>query len=91
MFFLLTFLATTTDAVRDRRLVGNVHRNAPWVVMQFHLIMSMLGMFFVAAFVASSVVRDFEHGTEELFFTLPIRKCRLPARALRRRAGGGAR
>ena len=74
VFFLLTFLATTTDAVVIGGSSGQVHRNAAWVVMQIHLMMSMLGMFFVAAMVASSVVRDAQHHTEEIFFTLPIRK-----------------
>ena len=74
VFFLLTFLATTTDAVVIGGSSGQVHRNAAWVVMQMHLMMSMLGMFFVAAFVASSVVRDAQHHTEEIFYTLPIRK-----------------
>src|SRR5262245_23210928 len=74
VFFLMTFLATTTDAVVIGGSSGQIHRNAAWVVMQMHLIMSPLGMFFVAAFVASSVVRDAQHRTEEIFYTLPLRK-----------------
>ena len=75
MFFLLAF-TTTTDAV----VIGGRrwHRNAAWVVMQLHLTMSMLGMFFVAAMVASSAVRDAQHKTEEVFFTLPITKVPYP-------------
>ena len=33
-FFLLTFLAVTTDAVIVGGAIGRVHRNAPFVIMQ---------------------------------------------------------
>ena len=73
-FFLSAFLAVTTDAVVIGGSIGNVDRNAPFVILQLLLVMSLLGVFVTTAFVASPVLRDHEAGTHELFFTTPIRK-----------------
>jgi ABC-2 type transport system permease protein len=74
IFFLLTFGATTSDAMTMGGAVGNVHRNAPYVIMQFLLIMSIFGILTTTAFVASSIHRDFELNTDSLFFSSPIKK-----------------
>lgn len=74
IFFLLTFLAITTDSVQIGGSIGNVNRNAPFVIMQIMLIMSALGVFVTTAFVANAVNRDFELGTESLFFSTPMSK-----------------
>lgn len=73
-FFLSAFLAVTTDAVVIGGSIGNVDRNAPFVILQLLLVMSLLGVFVTTAFVASPVLRDRETGTHELFFSTPIRK-----------------
>ena len=59
LFFLLAFGAVTTDAVQLGGALGNVNRNAPFVIMQLLLIMSILGVFVTTAFVASPILRDF--------------------------------
>ncbi|HYC88742.1 MAG TPA: M1 family aminopeptidase [Thermoanaerobaculia bacterium] len=74
VFFLLTFGATTSDAVTMGGAVGNVNRNAPYVIMQFLLVMSIFGILTTTAFVASSIHRDFELNTDSLFFSAPIKK-----------------
>lgn len=74
VYFLITFGAVTTDAVTLGGAVGNVHRNAPYVIMQFLLVMSVFGILTTTAFVANSIHRDFELGTDQLFFSAPIRK-----------------
>jgi ABC-type transport system involved in multi-copper enzyme maturation permease subunit len=73
LFFLLTFSAVTSDAVIIGGAVGNVNRNAPFVIMQFLLVMSVFGVLTTTAFVANAVHRDFELGTDALFFSTPIR------------------
>ncbi len=72
VFFLLVFLAITTDAVGIGGAIGQVNRNAPFVVMQMQLLMALIGLFFTTAFVSGTVMRDHETRTEELFFSLPI-------------------
>ncbi|HYI11086.1 MAG TPA: M1 family aminopeptidase [Thermoanaerobaculia bacterium] len=74
VYFLLTFGAVTSDAVTIGGSVGNVNRNAPYVIMQFLLVMSIFGILTTTAFVANSVHRDFELNTDALFFSSPIRK-----------------
>ena len=74
VFFLLTFGAVTSDAITIGGSVGNVNRNAPFVIMMFLLVMSVFGILTTTAFVANSVHRDFELGTDALFFSSPIKK-----------------
>ncbi len=74
VFALMTFLAATTDGVTIGGAVGNVHRNAPYVTMMWLSVWSIFGVLAVTAFVANSIQRDFELGTDQLFFSAPIRK-----------------
>jgi ABC-2 type transport system permease protein len=74
VYFLLTFGAVTTDGVQIGGAVGAVNRNAPYVIMLFMLVMSVFGVLTTTAFVANSVHRDFEMGTDSLFFSSPIKK-----------------
>jgi ABC-2 type transport system permease protein len=74
LFFLLIFFAITSEAVIIGGSIGAVHRNAPFVIMQMLAIMTVIGTFLTTAFVASSVHRDFELQTDQIFFTMPVRK-----------------
>jgi len=74
IFFLLTFGAVTTDAVQIGGAIGNVNRNAPFVIMQLLAVMSVFGVLTTTAYVANAVQRDIEFGTDALFFSSPIRK-----------------
>ncbi len=73
-FALMTFGAETSDAVTIGGSIGNVHRNAPFVILQILTVMTIVGMFVTTAFVATAVHRDVEHNTAELFFSTPMRK-----------------
>jgi ABC-2 type transport system permease protein len=74
VYFLLTFGAVTSDGVTIGGAVGAVDRNAPYVIMMFMLVMSIFGVLTTTAFVANSVHRDFELGTDSLFFSSPVKK-----------------
>jgi ABC-type transport system involved in multi-copper enzyme maturation permease subunit len=74
IFFLLTFGAVTSDAVTIGGSLGNVNRNAPFVIMQFLLAFSLFGVFTTTAFVANAAHRDYDLRTDSLFFTSPIKK-----------------
>ncbi len=74
VYFLLTFSAVTTDGVQIGGAVGAVNRNAPFVIMQFLLVMSIFGILTTTAFVANAIHRDFEMHTDELFFSSPLKK-----------------
>ncbi len=74
LFALMTFGAVSTNAVTIGGAIGNVHRNAPYVILNLLGVMSLIGMFVVTAFMASAAQRDFELGSAPLFFSKPIRK-----------------
>lgn len=74
LFFLFTFAAVTTDGVQIGGALGNVNRNAPFVIMQILLVMSIFAVIAATAYVANAVHRDFELNTDSLFFSAPIKK-----------------
>jgi ABC-2 type transport system permease protein len=59
-------------ASRSAARIGNVHRNAPFVIVQWMNAFTLLGLFISGAFVGSTLLRDFEMHTSELFFSKPI-------------------
>ncbi|HEV7485087.1 MAG TPA: M1 family aminopeptidase [Thermoanaerobaculia bacterium] len=74
IFFFMTFGAVTSDAVQIGGALGNVNRNAPFVIMQLLLVMSTFGVLTTTAYVASAINRDFEYNTDSLFFSSPVKK-----------------
>jgi ABC-2 type transport system permease protein len=74
VFALLAFFAVASDEVGLGGAVGNVHRNAPFITMQIVLVLCIFGVLTTTAFVANSVLRDFDIGIDPLFFSSPIRK-----------------
>jgi ABC-type transport system involved in multi-copper enzyme maturation permease subunit len=77
LMFLMAFGAITSDSVQVGGPIGQVHRNAPLVIINLLAMLSAIGLFIVTAFVASSIQRDFERGTHELFFSRPVGKVKL--------------
>jgi ABC-2 type transport system permease protein len=66
VFFVLSFAATVSDTVQIGGAIGNIHRNAPSVILQFHLVLSIIALFITTAFVAGAALRDFDYRTHEL-------------------------
>ncbi len=74
LFGLLSFAAVTTDAVQIGGGGGQTLINAPYVIAQMLSIMSVFGILLVTAFAAGAVVRDFDDGAYQLFYTKPIHR-----------------
>jgi ABC-type transport system involved in multi-copper enzyme maturation permease subunit len=74
VFALLAFGATTSDAIVIGGAAGSTAIDAPIVVTRMLSVLSVIGIIVVTAFVATSVIRDFEQRTYAPFFTSPIRK-----------------
>ncbi|MFZ5843797.1 MAG: ABC transporter permease/M1 family aminopeptidase [Pseudomonadota bacterium] len=74
LFGLMAFAASTSDAVQLGGAIGNIHRNAPIVIVQFMSIFTVLGLLIVTAFLPGALLRDHELNTAELFFAKPMRK-----------------
>ncbi|QWP79160.1 ABC transporter permease subunit [Lysobacter sp. K5869] len=74
LFGLLAFAAASSDAVQIGGGIGNINRNAPTTIATFFGMMSLLSLLAIAAFVSNALLRDFEMGTADLFFSTPMRK-----------------
>ena len=71
---LLVFGATTSDEITIGGGVGNVHKNAPYVVENYYGFFSLLSLLMITAFLNSAAARDFTERTSQIIFTTPIRK-----------------
>ncbi len=74
LFAALAFGAASTDAITLGGGIGNVHRNAPMVAVQFLGLFTLIGMLFTAMSINGALLRDFEQGTAELIFASPIKR-----------------
>jgi ABC-type transport system involved in multi-copper enzyme maturation permease subunit len=74
LFGLMAFGAASSDAIQIGGGVGNVNRNAPTTIATFYGMFSLLGLLVIAVFVSGALLRDFELGTADLFFSSPMRK-----------------
>jgi ABC-2 type transport system permease protein len=74
VFALMGFGASSSDAVQAGGAIGNVLRNAPYVVITLLGAFTSFSMLLVTIFVAGGALRDFDNRTAELFFTTPVRK-----------------
>lgn len=71
-FGALAFAVAGSDAITIGGGIGNVHRNAPSVVIELLTVFTVLGMFLITVFVAGAALRDFDAGTADLFFATPM-------------------
>jgi ABC-2 type transport system permease protein len=74
ILFLLTFLFMTTDAIVIGGAVGNVSKNAPFVINQTIMIVIIIGMTMTSGIVGGAIIRDFEVKAHELLYTTPMTK-----------------
>src|SRR5579862_8710237 len=73
ILFLLGFLCYSTEAVSVTS--GDaVKANAPVTVAMLATILTVLGAVMVSGLMGTTVYRDFERRTHELYFTTPLRK-----------------
>ncbi len=72
LFAALAFGATASHTVRIGGGIGNIHRNAPFVVINTLSLFSIIGLFLIPIFVAGAALRDFGANTAEMIFATPI-------------------
>lgn len=68
----LAFGATSSDSITIGGGIGNVHRNAPAVVIGMLGAFTIFGLFLIPIFVAGAALRDFDCNTAELVFATPV-------------------
>ncbi|MFZ4560806.1 MAG: M1 family aminopeptidase [Saprospiraceae bacterium] len=71
---LLIFGAVSSEQITIGGGVGNVHKNAPLVVQQYYMVMSLFGLLMTTAFMTAAANRDFSSGMYQFVFTSPIKK-----------------
>jgi ABC-type transport system involved in multi-copper enzyme maturation permease subunit len=68
----LACAATSSHSVTIGGGIGNVHRNAPTVVINMLGVFSVIGLFLIPIFVVGAVLRDFGANTAEMIFATPV-------------------
>lgn len=71
---LMVFGASSSEQITIGERVGNVYKNAPYVVENFYALMSLICILMITAFHNSAAARDFSEKTSQIIFTTPIRK-----------------
>ena len=74
IIFLLCYFAVASPIVSIGGAVGQIKPNAPYVIAQMTLIMSFALMMITSAIMGVAIVRDFDHNTEAILFSTPMKK-----------------
>lgn len=72
--FLMGFAPVATDSVQVGEAIGNVARNAPYVIANIMGSLSAIGLIIVTVFVTGAINRDHELKVQELFFSTRLNK-----------------
>jgi len=71
---LLVFGAVSSEQITIGGGVGSVNKNAPFVVQQYYMVMSLICLLMTTAFMTAAANRDFGSGMYQFVFSSPIRK-----------------
>jgi ABC-type transport system involved in multi-copper enzyme maturation permease subunit len=71
---LMIFGAASSDQIRVGGALENTYRNAPFVILNYYAVVSLLSIMMTTAFVSSAATRDFAHHTQQLVFTTRVSK-----------------
>ena len=71
---LLIFGAVSSEQITIGGGVGNVQKNAPFVVQQYYMVMSLICLLMTTAFMTAAANRDFSSGMYQFVFTSPVKK-----------------
>jgi len=71
---LFVFGATISDNIQIGGSVGNVYRNAPYVITLYTSIMTLFGLMIATAFFNNAALKDYNNNFNEILFSTPISK-----------------
>lgn len=74
LLLIIGFLVMSTEVISVGGGAGQVKENAPASIMNIMAVLGLFLCFIASAVMGVPVLRDFEHKTESLLFTNPIRK-----------------
>ena len=68
------FGAVASENVQIGGSIGNIHKNAPYVIITFYATMSVISLLMTTAFMNATANRDFQFGMHQFMFSSPIKK-----------------
>jgi ABC-2 type transport system permease protein len=71
---LLIFGASASDSINIGGDGGSVLKNAPYVLQNYYMVMSLINLLMVTAFMSATALRDFQFNMHQLVFSSPIKK-----------------
>ncbi|MCE7992275.1 MAG: hypothetical protein HEP71_09855 [Roseivirga sp.] len=71
---LLVFFAVVSENVQIGGSIGNVHKNAPYVMTTFVSVLTVFGLLIAAAFFNNAALRDYNYNFNEILFSTPLSK-----------------
>ncbi len=71
---LFVFGAVASENVQIGGSIGNIHKNAPFVIESFYATMSIISLLMTTAFMNATANRDFQYGMHQFMFSSPIQK-----------------
>ena len=71
---LFVFGAVASENVSLGGSNGNVHKNAPLLIQNYYMVMSLVGLMMTTAFMNATANRDFSSGMHQFVFSSPIQK-----------------
>lgn len=71
---LLIFGASASDEINIGGDIGAVHKNAPYVIQNLYLWMSLINLLMVTAFMTATALRDYQFNMYQLVFSSPVKK-----------------
>lgn len=78
IFFLLMmvmpFAAVVSDNISIGGAVGNVYKNAPYIISVFSAMLSIFGLLIATAYFNNAALRDYQHQFHEILFSTPLSK-----------------
>ncbi|HLP27783.1 MAG TPA: hypothetical protein VK147_04020, partial [Candidatus Didemnitutus sp.] len=69
---LLVLGAVSSDSIQLGGGVGSVHKNAPYVIEGYYMLMSLLCLLMTTAFMSATANRDVSTGMDQFIFSSPI-------------------
>ncbi len=71
---LLVFFAVVSDNVQIGGSIGNVHKNAPYILTTFVTVLTIFGLLIAVAFFNNAALRDYNYNFNEILFSTPLSK-----------------
>ncbi|WP_299551937.1 M1 family aminopeptidase [Seonamhaeicola sp.] len=71
---ILVFFAIVSDNVRIGGAVGNIYKNAPYIITIYVNVLTIFGLIIATAFFNNAALRDFKNNFNEIIFSTPLSK-----------------